>query len=102
MSTNSKVDSSRQVICVGEVMWGRKRLKIMHLVFWVFRRRWRLEKACWTLSKLFCKAVRTQVKQGPDVYRIVSSAYRWIDEPVVVREMLFMKMLNKVGPRMEP
>jgi hypothetical protein len=44
----------------------------------MFRTRLRVEKACWTLRKLYCKAFNTKSGEGPAEYKTISSAYKWM------------------------
>jgi hypothetical protein len=39
-----------------------------------------LEKACWTIRMLCCKAFNTKSMEGPTEYKTLSSAYKWMRE----------------------
>ena len=41
-------------------------------------------------------------KEGPDVYRMVLSAWRWIRESPAARATSLMYTEKRVGPRIEP
>ena len=51
----------------------------MHLVLLVFKSNWRLQKESCMALKLIWKLVNTVAKEGPEVYRMVSSASDIID-----------------------
>ena len=55
----------------GQAGVGNDRLKSMHLVLLVFKSNWR--ESCMAL-KLAWRVVNTVSKEGPGVYRMVSSA----------------------------
>jgi hypothetical protein len=59
---------------------GSDRLKSMHLVLLAFKSSWRPRKESCMALKLVWRLVNTVSKEGPEVYRMVSSAYRWIRE----------------------
>jgi hypothetical protein len=59
---------------VGQEGAGRNRLKSMHLVLLAFKSSWRPQKESCMELKLVWKFVSTVSKEGPDVYRMVSSA----------------------------
>jgi hypothetical protein len=52
----------------------------MTFVLDVFITRLRVEKACWTLRKLCCRAFNTAFGEVPAEYKTVSSAYKWMRE----------------------
>jgi hypothetical protein len=52
----------------------------MTFVLEVFRTRLRVEKACWTLRKLCCRAFNTKSGEGPAEYKTVSSTYKLMRE----------------------
>ena len=53
---------------------GSERVKSMHLVLLAFKSSWRPWKECFMALKLVWRFVNTVSKEGPDVYRMVSSA----------------------------
>ena len=53
---------------------GNNRLKSIHLVLFAFKSSWRLRKECCMALKLIWRFVSKVSKEGPDVYRMVSSA----------------------------
>ena len=57
---------------------GSERLKSMHLVLLAFKSSWRPQNECCMALKLVWRFVNTVSNEGPDVYRMVSSTYRWI------------------------
>ena len=59
---------------VGQEGAGSNRLKSMHLVLLAFKSSWRPQKESCMELKLVWKFVSTVSKEGPDVYRMVSSA----------------------------
>ena len=59
---------------VGWADAGSERLKSMHLVLLAFKSSWRPQKECCMALKLVGRLVNTVSKEGPDVYRMVSSA----------------------------
>jgi hypothetical protein len=59
---------------VGRAGAGSKRLKSMHLVLLGFKSSWRPRKECCMALKLVWRLVNTVSIEGPDVYRMVSSA----------------------------
>jgi hypothetical protein len=48
-----------------------------HVIFVlkVFRTRLRVEKACWTLRKLYCRAFNTKSEEGPAEYKTIICIY---------------------------
>ena len=64
--------------------------------------RLRVEKACWTLRKLCCRAFNTTFGEWPAEYKTVSSAYKWIVELPTAWAMLLMQIEKSLGPRIEP
>ena len=50
----------------------------MTFVLKVFRTRLTVEKACWTIRKLCCRAFNTKSGEGQAEYKTVSSAYKWM------------------------
>ena len=53
---------------------GSDQLKSMHLVLLAFKSSWRPRKESCMALKLVCRLVNIVSKEGPDVYRMVSSA----------------------------
>ena len=53
---------------------GSDRLKIMHLVLLVFKSNWRPQKESCMALKHAWRVVNTVSKEGPEEYRMVSSA----------------------------
>ena len=53
---------------------GNDWLNSMHLVLLAFKSSWRPWKECCMALKLVWRFVNTVSKEGPDVYRMVSSA----------------------------
>jgi hypothetical protein len=51
--------------------------------------------------KLVWRLVNTVSKEGPDVYRMVSSVYRWIKESPAARATSLMCTEKRVGLRIE-
>jgi hypothetical protein len=58
----------------GRAGTGSDRLKSMHLVLLVFKSNWRPRKESCMALKLVWWVVNTVSKEGPEVYRMVSSA----------------------------
>ena len=52
---------------------GSDRLKSMHLVLLAFKSSWRPRKESWMVLKIAWRIVNTVSKEGPEVYRMVSS-----------------------------
>ena len=52
--------------------------------------------------KLVWRLVNTVSKEGPEVYRMVSSAYRWIRESPAAIATSLMYTEKSVSPRIEP
>ena len=52
--------------------------------------------------KLIWRLVNTVSKEGPEVYRLVLSAWRWIRESPAARATSLMYTEKRVGPRIEP
>jgi hypothetical protein len=52
--------------------------------------------------KLVWRFVKTVSKEGPDVYRMVSSAWRWIKESPAARATSLIYTEEIVGLRIEP
>ena len=59
---------------VGQEGAGSNQLKSMHLFLLAFKSIWRPRKECSMEFKLVWRFVSTVSKEGPDVYRMVSSA----------------------------
>ena len=79
MSTYSKItdfwlEPSRVVMLVGHAGAGSDRLKSMHLVLLAFKSSWRPRNESCMELKLVWRLVNTVSKEGPEVYRMVSSA----------------------------
>ena len=74
MSTYAKSEPSRVVMLDGRAGAGSDRLKSMHLVLLAFKSSWRPRKEFCMALKLIWRFVNTVSKEGPDVYRMVSSA----------------------------
>ena len=64
---------------------GSDRLKTMHLVLLAFKSSWRPRKESCMALKLVWRLVNTVFKEGPEVYRMVSSAWRFIRESPAAR-----------------
>ena len=73
MSTYSRSEPSRVVMLVGRAGAGSERLKSMHLVLLAFKSSWRPRKECCMALKLVWRLDSTVSKEGPEVYRMVSS-----------------------------
>ena len=67
---------------------GSNQLKRMHLVLLALKSSWRPRKEFCMALKLVWRVVNTVSKEGPDVYRMVSSAERWIRESPAARATL--------------
>jgi hypothetical protein len=67
------LSQNRVVMLVGRAGAGSDRLKSMHLVLLGFKSSWRPRKECCMALKLVWR-FNTVSKEGPDVYRMVSSA----------------------------
>ena len=52
--------------------------------------------------KLGWRLVNTVSKEGPEVYRMVMSAYRWIKESPAAKVTSLMYTEKRVGLRIEP
>ena len=52
--------------------------------------------------KLVWRLGSTVSKEGPEVYRMVSSIYRWIRESHAARATSLIYTEKRVGPRIEP
>ena len=59
---------------VGRAGAGSERLKRMHLVLLAFESSWRPRKECCMALKLVWRLDSTVSKEGPEVYRMESSA----------------------------
>ena len=59
---------------VGREGADRNQLKSMHLVLLAFKSSWRPRKESCMALKLAWRVVNTVSKEGPEVYRMVSSA----------------------------
>ena len=77
-------------------------LKSMHLVLLASKSSWRPRKECCMALKLVWRVVSTVSEEEPDVYRIVSSAKRWIRESPAARAISLIYTEKRVGPRIEP
>ena len=64
---------------------GSDPLKSMHLVLLAFKSSWSQRKESGMALKLVWRLVNTVSKEGPEVYRMVSSAQRWIRESPATR-----------------
>ena len=73
MSTYSRLEPSRVVMLVRRAGAGSERLKSMHLVLLAFKSSWPRKECCMAL-KLVWRLDSTVSKDGPEVYRMVSSA----------------------------
>jgi hypothetical protein len=58
----------------GQAGAGSDRLKSMHLVLLVFKSSWRPQKESCMALKLVWRVVNIVSKEGPEVFRMVSSA----------------------------
>jgi hypothetical protein len=67
----------------------------MHLVLLAFKSSWRPWKLIW-------RFVNTLSREGPDIYRMVSSVKRWIRESPAGRVTSLIYAEKRVGPRIEP
>ena len=52
--------------------------------------------------KLVWRFVNTVSKEGPDVYRMGSSAYRWVKDSPAARATSLIYTEKRVGPRIKP
>jgi hypothetical protein len=87
----------------GWVGVGSDRLKkCMHLVLLAFKSSWRPRKESCMALILVWRVVNTVSKEGPEVCRMVSSAWRWIRESPAARVTSLMYTEKIVGPRFEP
>ena len=59
---------------VGRAGVDSERLKSMHLVLLEFKSSWRPRKECCMALKFVWRLISTVSKEGPEVYRMVSSA----------------------------
>jgi hypothetical protein len=64
---------------------GSDRLKSMHLVLLAFKSSWRPWKECCMALKLIWRLVNTVSNEGPEVYRMVLSAYE-VDQRITSSE----------------
>jgi hypothetical protein len=77
-------------------------LKSMHVVLLAFKSSRRPRKGSCMALKLIWRLVNTVSNEGPVVYRMVSSAKRWIKESLVARATSLMYTEKRVAPRIEP
>jgi hypothetical protein len=80
---------------------GSKWLKSMHFVLLAYKSSWRPRKEYCMALKLVWRLVNTVSKEGPDVYRMVSSVERWIRESPAARATSLIYTEKRVGPRIE-
>jgi hypothetical protein len=62
------------VMLVGRAGASREGLESMHLVLLAFKSSWKSRKECCMALKLVWRLDNTVSKDGPEVYRMVSSA----------------------------
>ena len=97
--TYSKSEPSRVVMLDRRAGAGCDWLKSMHLVLLVFKSSWRPRKESCMALKLAWRVVNTVFKEGPEVYRMVSSAQGWFRGSPAVRATSLMYTEKRVGSK---